>query len=196
MTLIDTNSVSISFDSSMMGTNGGDMVAMYKDFYMMGQADAGIVGIDHIHRSGHGRVARMTFVTIDNISGKKESAAIIGESLNFFVHGAKAIDPDGDLIELQPGQDSIVVWDIDNAIAQLGLSQEIKLYPNPAKDLVRVDAGSVKVLELRLYDSQGRIVARRLHSEALALTDLPNGVYFLQVNTDIGITRKKLVVLH
>lgn len=59
---------------------------------------------------------------------------------------------------------------------------QISIYPNPAKDLIVVDMGSVIASEIQVYDNTGRevlSVAINNSKETILLTDLPSGVYYL-----------------
>ncbi|HHG84995.1 MAG TPA: hypothetical protein ENJ82_09645, partial [Bacteroidetes bacterium] len=71
--LIDTNSVSISFDTTWIAPTNASGQGMYKDFYNLGRTDIGYTHMNQLNSSGYGMIAGITFVTIDNISGKNNS---------------------------------------------------------------------------------------------------------------------------
>lgn len=69
----------------------------------------------------------------------------------------------------------------------------ISLFPSPAGDLLKVDAGALKVNSIKLYNALGKEV---MHSEAaneLKLTTLSSGVYIVEIKTDKGLIRKKII---
>jgi hypothetical protein len=78
------------------------------------------------------------------------------------------------------------------------------IYPNPARDAVRISIDSPSDLSatLGVYDVAGRLVARepallKRGSNVLFLHSLPaaSGVYFVEVNAPAGSVRGRLLVL-
>lgn len=88
----------------------------------------------------------------------------------------------------------------------LGLSNvvnesTIRVYPNPAKEFLKIDFTSIKYqnLSTTLYDMSGRLVLTREYSTynsdlVLNTSNLPNGVYILKVKTDKGEFSKKVLI--
>jgi Secretion system C-terminal sorting domain len=71
----------------------------------------------------------------------------------------------------------------------------VKLYPNPAKNVVTISAESA-ILNIQLFDVQGRLL------EAISVNDITttldiasraNGIYFIKIATDKGMKVEKLV---
>jgi hypothetical protein len=76
-----------------------------------------------------------------------------------------------------------------------------KIYPNPANDGIRIDCGDQSgIIRITLSDLQGRTVRSFLEagpSCKVNVSDIPNGIYLIGVNSDTGInTRQKLIILH
>jgi hypothetical protein len=70
-------------------------------------------------------------------------------------------------------------------------SQSLKLYPNPARDLVKLDWDSAAAGEtiLKLMDSMGREVFQKyifqtkgLNSTTISVEHMSKGIYFIQIN--------------
>ena len=81
------------------------------------------------------------------------------------------------------------------------LSDNLKVYPNPAKDFVWIDWNDFndKAKKLTLFNAQGQIVymsslTDQLKPLQVPLGDLPEGMYFLQLQTISGILNKKIIV--
>lgn len=78
--------------------------------------------------------------------------------------------------------------------------------PNPSNErtLIRFDLPTDDKVLLELYDANGRklrILAsaqleKGLHEMALPTIDLPNGLYFLRLQSTNGVETKKLIVMH
>ncbi|MFN8275490.1 MAG: leucine-rich repeat domain-containing protein [Flavobacteriaceae bacterium] len=79
--------------------------------------------------------------------------------------------------------------------ADFNIDSSINTYPNPAKDWVRIDCNSL-IKSVELYDVQGRILQTSLEKQKTTQLDIsnkPNGIYFLKINTEKGIKIEKLV---
>ena len=76
------------------------------------------------------------------------------------------------------------------------LEKSIKVYPVPAKDVVQIELPlGLKVTALNLYDTNGRLVQRLKNSDStLQINNLSSGIYLLEVSTDKGVVRKKIIV--
>ena len=74
--------------------------------------------------------------------------------------------------------------------ATLGLdvftTMELKIYPIPAKHFITVELFYENDTELNLFDVSGKLVLSKMTTESttLPVKDLPQGIYFLKVNTD------------
>lgn len=74
------------------------------------------------------------------------------------------------------------------AISDVGISQDeqlnVRLYPNPTTDFVYVENPDGKELQLRLYNTAGKLVREEFVSQEmveLSLSDLPKGTYHVQI---------------
>lgn len=80
------------------------------------------------------------------------------------------------------------------------LENQIKIYPNPAKEYIFVDisAFSNEVNEIKIYNIQGQdIKTIKVVNELLVripLQNIASGVYFAQINSAKGISTKKIIV--
>ena len=97
-------------------------------------------------------------------------------------------------------------WFIDNVkvvatdttgvnVGELNLC-EVKVYPNPAKDQVRIQAKSV-IRTIELIAPDGRRVKQRQGnstSEELLIGDLAKGVYLVRVTTDEDVMSRPLII--
>lgn len=81
------------------------------------------------------------------------------------------------------------------------LNNPVRIYPNPSNDLIQVDCGDqTGIIRITLADLHGSIV-RNLQETGpvckIAVSDLPNGIYLIQVQADSGInSRQKLIIIH
>ncbi len=83
------------------------------------------------------------------------------------------------------------------------INEDIKVYPNPVKDKLLINLGyvNVKVERIQLFNSTGLLMysleGNQLQSETIEITvfDYNQGVYFLNIFTEIGVIRRKIMIL-
>lgn len=75
------------------------------------------------------------------------------------------------------------------------INQSIKLYPNPAKNFLNIETGSVQVSKVELYSILGNKVVKTTATETINIENLSRGMYLAKIYTDNNkIVTKKLVV--
>ncbi|MCW3126902.1 MAG: hypothetical protein JWO03_2560 [Bacteroidetes bacterium] len=90
------------------------------------------------------------------------------------------------------------VW---NGIHTIGTSENIRLFPNPTREMgwnLAFDDGVPKNASYAIYDVSGRVLNERKITSAeehIETHSLPAGVYILKIQTDSGITTRKLMRL-
>ena len=60
----------------------------------------------------------------------------------------------------------------------------IRIYPNPANDIVTVDAGGETIKQLALYSITGELLEKKDNSNTLNIGDKKKGMYFVNAKTD------------
>lgn len=71
----------------------------------------------------------------------------------------------------------------------------IAVYPNPAKNIINIKPqGEVLIEGIKIYNLQGReIISLNGTHQTVDIQNLSNGVYFLSIETDKGLSRHKLI---
>jgi hypothetical protein len=104
-------------------------------------------------------------------------------------------------------EDDIIYLDITNPIGEVArfyapnlnqqefLEQQIKIYPNPATNIIRVDSPNIPVTQLKIFDLKGRMVAQKNESETktINISFLQKGVYLLNIKTAVGDLSRKFI---
>ena len=73
----------------------------------------------------------------------------------------------------------------------------ISVYPNPARDVVNVEAGEALIHNLSVWTNEGVQVMRKDPVESVScelLLGLPSGNYILRIDTEKGLVYRKLVI--
>ncbi|MBX3165749.1 MAG: T9SS type A sorting domain-containing protein, partial [Bacteroidetes bacterium] len=77
---------------------------------------------------------------------------------------------------------------------------EVKIYPNPTNEIINVELGMInEETEIKIIDVLGKeMMNEKLKIEnaiiQINVSELPNGIYFVQIKTDKGIGARKIVV--
>lgn len=71
----------------------------------------------------------------------------------------------------------------------------IKIYPNPSKNSIHIELkdAALKIEEMQLFDMQGRMIFKMNFQEEISLTELNASIYFLQLISENGISRHKII---
>ncbi len=88
-----------------------------------------------------------------------------------------------------------------SAVRENALTSQIRVYPNPAREHVRVDldAFSGKLQKIEMVDATGQQVISPMLSPAgksvdLSVSSLPEGIYFVRLYTDQGMLIRKIII--
>ena len=84
------------------------------------------------------------------------------------------------------------------AVPVVRTETQVSLYPNPVSDVLTVSAAGQTIEQLSISDITGKTVYRTNQVNASSYTmnvnQLPSGIYFVSVQTALGVTASKLVV--
>lgn len=79
------------------------------------------------------------------------------------------------------------------------LQNQINIFPNPARDRLNIGYSEIEILNLEIYDIQGKKIKNlsidnsQSTIQVLNIKELKSGLYFLQVRTDRGLVSLKFV---
>lgn len=73
-------------------------------------------------------------------------------------------------------------------------NEEIRLFPNPVSDILQVQSDT-PIQQLIIRDSQGKLIKTISNAfDAIPVADLPNGIYWIVIQTDQGRVTRKLSI--
>jgi len=198
--LVKADSVGIVFDSCWIGTIGTNMITLQHNDPLNGQLHVGMTRIDHNNVSGFGQIARVTVVTVDNVSGRMTSVSLF-DTLTFSLSDVVVIDKDETIRNVNLSSGSLIVEDSTTHIQEILSPGKIKIYPNPVKDklFVQMPPGYF-VTEISIANVVGEKMdndfsARNNLVQIANLKSFPGGIYFLKIKTDNGTVVKKFSVI-
>lgn len=150
--------------------------------------------------SGHGYIGRVEFIIIDVIEGGRPNKK---PGFVIFVDGPTAQWGDGSVT-----QSSSTAYPVSlktnkvkkRAEAETTTETDLSVFPNPAQNILNVRLqGTETIRSLQLMSADGRLVYRMPGNTApdaiqIPVGQLPNGLYILQVQTEKGVTSRKVEI--
>ncbi len=166
-----------------------------------GELDFAITRTNHTDVNGFGRVCRVKWVITENISGRGINALQnrLREMFTVSLSGIRANNNQLQIIDAQGAGDQILlvgkqVTGTDNVTEW---AKNVLIFPNPVSaGNLTIDLGDNIGNQLKLTNAVGQNILEQplqKHQE-LDLSSLPQGVYFLILQTDLGSLTKRIVV--
>ncbi len=81
--------------------------------------------------------------------------------------------------------------DITNVQENKVVTETISVYPNPAKDIIRIDG--IEPIEVQVYNALGQLVKTVRGANEISVAGLPTGVYLMRIMDEKGISRTERI---
>jgi len=81
--------------------------------------------------------------------------------------------------------------DIENFLS----INELNIYPNPASNFIEVAVNNKQLANIKVFDVLGNELLQT-QKKQIDISILPNGVYFVQIETNNSVMSKKIIVQH
>lgn len=191
---IDTNTVSIDFDNSWLGTINSDMIGIHKDFYYQGQTEVALTRINQTAVTGSGAIAHINFTIKDDVLPK--SAFL---RLDFDISNIKLIDPFGTIIPVTGVPTQILVTDGLTSTEAVFSEQKNKLtvFPNPTNGQVQIQSLVEEIETISIYNLTGTLLLQKENIQELNATldlkTLPSGIYIANVISEKGMQSLRII---
>ena len=82
-------------------------------------------------------------------------------------------------------------------VSEVGIrNEELGIYPNPTTGVFTIHSEFSKIKEVRVYNLLGCEILKQVQNDQSATIDISGvskGIYFIEVNTEKGVVRKKVV---
>lgn len=191
----------LDYTSSLLGTSGNDLLPYVYRGLGPGRTEHALVRTDHVSLSGgSGPILAFSLATVDTFT---QPGAV---PLLLLLDGLKVVDANGIEIPANASSQSVILYRTATGMdAGNGQSFQASLFPNPTSGRVEVAATGLRPGEAawRLLDPLGH--ALRSGTEkvqgksgrwSLDFSDLPGGVYFLQIENQHHQRGMRLVLQH
>ena len=127
---------------------------------------------------------------------------IESETAGNFLGSSVSLSPNGKIVAIGSlvsdlnGIDSghVEVYDLSTVLTtDNNLISDFKIYPNPASEEVILYLNDLNLKEVSIFNKLGQLV-KVSKTKTINTSILKSGIYFLQIETDLGIGIKKLVI--
>jgi len=89
---------------------------------------------------------------------------------------------------------SIATFYANNLSQEDFLKETISIYPNPVGEVLNIRSSGLAINWLKIYDLNGRLIKEvQLDHNQIDVSQLPQGIYILDIETAVGVLRQKLV---
>lgn len=188
---VTDNFLSVDYSQCWMGTPQSDLITFHKDFFSTGAIDFAIVRNDQQNTTGFGKLAQIGVVVVDNVGAKV--------TMPVWVDQVYAITASEYQIAIATQPDSVVI-DTTGSVGfnEISFDADIKLFPNPARDQIKISVGNHIMSDVELFDASGRLLSNyevRKSEFAVPVNNLQSGFYFLRINTTKGSAYRKFEVI-
>lgn len=191
--LVVSGTFQSDYSNSWLGDVGVDMITLDIELTQASKFDMGLTRRDLVSRNGSGEIARVSVVTIDNISGKD----LINAAMPVWISNVRAIDNTGTVLEYSTGGDTLTILNIETGIQQL-VASDISIYPNPADGAVSIVANQ-PIDRVVVYNMLGQVMvdqaAKGQTGIQLPTDALAKGQYFIAIYSNGQYVSKKLSIV-
>ncbi len=198
MMLLDTLGVNFRPVNSWL-TSRDSLLWLEQDFFMDGETEVALSKAEPAgskrNSHGHGKIAYFDIFTIDDLIFKK---AFVYEDLHLNIKDVFAITLSETRVCFNIHADTVVLFQKgpNIGIEPEIISEEISLFPNPARQMLYLHTPSMPMQEVSLYDPAGRLLQSWTLSGAhheLKLEGLTPGFYILSGRAEGKWWSRKLV---
>jgi len=83
--------------------------------------------------------------------------------------------------------------DVILSIPNISLKSELKVYPNPTCGELKIESGELRIEDIVIYDVFGKIQKIEKLKNAIDISHLSTGIYFVKIRTEAGEVVKKVL---
>ena len=174
----------LSFNNSWVGDINNTAIKLSKIFSSLGTIHAALVRTTHTDTFGLGKIAILHFVLSNTITVNK---------INLNISNSNKINSSGIGSVLTAGTFSVAIAHIADINQLSGNYNQVIVYPNPAGSVLQIAVNGNQLTEAKIFDVLGKEVLTTKETE-IDLSKIPDGVYFVQVKTNKGISTQKVIV--
>jgi L-ascorbate metabolism protein UlaG (beta-lactamase superfamily) len=138
--------------------------------------------------------------SLNNIQGERNYVNIVVANNSSELPGVTILENSMESIRFTKSADSLIVLDPPILIRNTTGNNKLKIYPNPARDMINISFGSMqyKTALVKITDISGKLISMDTYHNLPVLTvnlsGNPKGVYLVSINID-GVSISKKIFL-
>ncbi|MFA6922825.1 MAG: T9SS type A sorting domain-containing protein [Bacteroidales bacterium] len=144
------------------------------------------------------------WLNIDTVKGTTgqfqigDSTANLGYMKGSFDFCDSTPPPSSPYIDFNSGTiDPGITYCLNVKTADYSISKQIKIYPNPVNDFLRIENGGNELRLIEVYDLLGNIALQSNYKNIIDVSQLPDGIYLINIiDVKYNSVKSKLVVEH
>jgi hypothetical protein len=178
--VIDASTVSFTYNQTWLGANS-DLLSISQN--TSGRLDIGLTKINHTNSSGKGQIGTLNF---------KLKSGVGNKALNFSVSAPTLINSDALVVPTTPQYTTTTV----SGTEEPEWARVIAVYPNPTSGSFYIETQGIDIQGIKVYDVSGKMIQqfqKPQHNTPLSI--LQSGTFFLSIETDKGVIKRKIVRL-
>lgn len=186
-TVIEASSVRVDVEESWLRTAGSELMTIQRNFPEESRIAVAVSRIDRNNVSGSGPIGHIRFRLLSSTSTGGDY------EMDFVVENVRLIDASETEKAVSPATTQALVSGTTARNAPY-LAGQIRLFPNPARTYVRIDAPRLSLESILLTSMDGKVIRRYEPAELLPLPSLPAGNYLLRIVSREGVAVKEIIV--
>ena len=199
--IVVPGSAFIDFSNCWLGDVNADAITIQRDFPAEGRIDAAITRIDGMEMDGAGLFGEFIITLDDDIlfwdpNGNQPDNEVFAD---FAITNYHLINfSQEEIIAAGTTTTAPVSGDVSTSIHNSYLDKQIQLYPNPANELFFISAKNLFIEQVKIYSTTKLIKAietKTIDVIEIPTMDLPNGIYFIELQTEKGVVTKKVSIV-
>ena len=190
---VKSGSAKFSFNNSWVGNINQSKITLNNLNSSAGLIDASLVRINHTDASGYGKVATFQFILNPSVSNGQ---------LYFTMNSGTKVNHLGASTTLNIGTDSVAVSNATSGINHKSANNGLaNIWPNPAQKSIEITIQNNQAADIQLTNLMGQELKRETVSVgqpavSFDLTNLPNGIYLIKVNSSGQSLTQQVFVNH
>ncbi|AEE51144.1 T9SS type A sorting domain-containing protein [Haliscomenobacter hydrossis] len=190
---VKENELKFSPETSWLGTLGQDLLAFQRHNPTAGRIDVALVRSDGRNVSGSGRIGKVKITIEDVILNLRDGE---NPKIQLGIENVRLINNADHLVPITPlSSTPSAKKQVSTSAYNPYLDARIRVYPQPATDLLYLDYGDLQLRSVQLLQLDGKALSGILAPQrSLSLAGVPAGVYLLKVVAESGVAMKKVLV--
>jgi hypothetical protein len=189
------HSATITYGSSWLGA-AQELISVEKDYSAQGKLETAVGRTDHQPITGNGRIGTVCFTIRDDILRVTQPDTVV---MPVAIDGVRFVDEKGAEIQTDPIDGCLTIIEVLNSVKAINNDNNISLYPNPTTGWVKISGLEAGIQKITVRTITGELLLSKIvqgkNNFELNLSELPEAVYLVSIETSDKIFNKKLLIV-